>query len=130
MNRSDLLKKYSEETSNPIELLEKLLDFTKTNLEVLKYINWLEGNKIPTFDNLEVYKDYVKETADIVIKHRFINEVKMRMTGLELLNYQNYDKMLREIPENIYAYVLTLLEKHTMEEVKFWWTNHGKRNVV
>jgi len=43
MNRPDLIKKYTEETGNSFELLDKLLDFTKTNLEVLKYIEWLEG---------------------------------------------------------------------------------------
>jgi aminopeptidase-like protein len=59
MNRPDLLKKYTEETGNCLELLDKMLDFTKTNLEVLKYIEWLEGDK-----ELEELTDYIQETAN------------------------------------------------------------------
>lgn len=125
MNRQDLLKKYSEETHNSIELLEKLLDFTKTNLEVLKYISWLEENKEPK----EIGNaDYIKDTAHNVVKFRFINEVKSRMKPLELLNYAAYDSLLQGIPPNEYAHFLSLFERYTIEEIKYMWVKKMKVN--
>jgi hypothetical protein len=124
MNRPDLIQKYVEETGSCLELLDKMLDFTVTNLEVLKYVEWLEKRE-PIEEN---QPDYIQETVNNVIKLRFINELKSRMTSLELLNYDRYDKFLREIPEKDYSYVLSLMEKHTMEEIKYWWLNHGKVN--
>jgi hypothetical protein len=120
MNRPDLIKRYTEETGTCLELLDKLLDFTKTNLEVLKYIEWLEQSReIEEIQNT----DYVQETANKVIQFRFINEVKSRMTGIELLNYEVYEKMLQEVSPNLYSYFLELLETSSMQEIKYTWCN-------
>jgi len=85
-------------------------------LEVLKYIEWLEGGK-----ELEKPTDYIQETANNVVKLRFINEVKSRMTAEELNNYGEYAKMLQEIPKDLYSYFLEFLEEHTMDGLKKWW---------
>lgn len=117
MNRPDLLEKYTEETGNCLELLEKLLDFTKTNLEVLKYIEWLEGNIV-----IEQSTDYIQETANSVIKLRFINEVKSRMTREELEYYEDkYQLFLNKIESIDYSYFLKLNEIHGMDEAMSIW---------
>lgn len=118
MNRPDLIKKYTEETGSCFELLDKMLDFTVTNLEVLKYVEWLEGREIPTFSDVTEYKDYIKETAENVVKLRFINEVKSRMTGEELLNYNTkLETVLKSILPEAYSTFLTMLEDHSIEDM-------------
>jgi hypothetical protein len=127
MNSPDLLQKYIKETGSSFELLDKMLDFTKTNLEVLKYVEWLENREPISFDDLEGYlawkqnfgknpTDYIQETANNVVKLRFINEVKSRMNSDELLMYlgniaqQNW---VNTIPDHQYADFLKEMDERS-----------------
>jgi hypothetical protein len=127
MNRPDLIKKYVEETGNCLELLEKLLDFSKTNLEVLKYIEWLEweleiiGYK-NTKLNLGNSPDYIQETANNVVKLRFINEVKSMIPATELMEYnEKYKTCIENIPANLYSKFLELLKENSLNDVIDFW---------
>jgi hypothetical protein len=111
MCRTALLQKYMEETGNSFELLDKMLDFTKTNLEVLKYIEWLEGKK-----EQEQPTDYIQETANNVVRLRFINEVKSRMNSDELLMYlgnTSQQNWVNSIPDYQYSDFLKEMDERS-----------------
>jgi hypothetical protein len=80
MNRPDLIKKYSEETGSNFDLLRNLLDFTVTNLEVLKYVEWLEEK----LENKEFYQQLEKEQKKPLTGEQAIHDLCSNLKGFHL----------------------------------------------
>lgn len=105
MKRCDLLLKYKQETGRDL-----FLDLNDSSHDVSLYIEWLE--------QMAPCPNDILNQANKVVQLRFINELKTRMTGPELLNFDKYKSFLFSIPPADYEVFLELFEHSSIDHLK------------
>lgn len=105
MKRSDLLLKYKQDNGVSV-----VLDLRDDDTE--SYIEWLES-LIPEDNSMQILSG-----AQKVMKYRFINEVKMRMPYIEIINYETHQAFVESIKPEQYGRFLNLFEENNINQMK------------
>lgn len=110
MKRSDLLLKYKSETG-------KFFSPEFEDKESELYMEWLE-NLIP--------ENPIQLTnPQKVIQLRFMNEIKMRMPYLEVIEWEKHKPFVASIPPYLYEEFLFFYERSNIHQmkIKYNWTD-------